>query len=104
MVYQIKRTVIARRDTEATMKTDRRTDYVEAGSAPEAALQFVRAGGYALMGELAIFPEDVVLGTCVRDRVTLVIRVESIGSDESARNKVRPSPFFRRSTDKAPTA
>lgn len=58
---------------------------------------------FSLMGELAIFPEDVVLGTCVRDRVTLVIRVESIGSDEPARSKVQRSPFFRRATDKAPT-
>lgn len=101
MVYQIKRTVIARRDTEATMKTDRRTDYVEAGSASEAALEFVRAGGYALIGDLVQFPEDVAMGTCVRDRITLVIRVESIGSDEVARSKVRPSPFFRRATDRA---
>lgn len=100
MIYRIKRTVIARRETEATMKTDRRTDYVEAGSASEAALAFVRAGGYALMGELVALPEDVTLGTCVRDRVTLVIRVEPIGSDDSARSRIQPSPFRRRATDK----
>ena len=99
-VYQVKRTYIARLGVDATMKTDRRTDYVEADS-PSAAVQaFVRQTGAVMVGELAVFPDGTALGTCVRDRVTFVIRVASIGADEAARSRLQPTNFFRRSTDR----
>ena len=99
-VYQVKRTYIARHGVDATMKTDRRTDYVEAEGPLAAAEAFVRQTGALIVGELVVFPDGTALGTCVRDRITFVIRVASIGSDEAARSKLQPTIFFRRSTDR----
>lgn len=100
MMYLVKRTYLTRLGIETTMKVDRRTDYVEASSAGEAASQFLTTNGCKVIGDVASFPDDTALATCVREGVTYVIRVAPIGNDAAALKKMgEVRNLGRRSTD-----
>lgn len=100
MVYQVKRTYIVHRGRDATMKTDRRSDYFDAENAFGAAMAFIRETGSVVVGEIAAFADDTAVATCVLVGRTFVIRAASVGSDEAALSKLkRGSGFSRRAGD-----
>ena len=85
MVYKLKRTYITRLGAEATMKNDRRNEYIEAETATVAISLYVGDRGCQLVGEVLELPGNAAVATCVENHVTHVIRATAIGADDAAR-------------------